>query len=128
MEKRFNIKVNCIFNPLDKKQIINKAKNILKDKFFDQRQYLKIINIGRFTEQKDQITILRAINILKDSVKLKLIIMGRGQEKEKMIDYINEKNLNKILKIKNFSDNPYNFLKKSDIFILSSMRVFQMFC
>ena len=29
MEKKFNIKVNCIFNPLDKKKIINKARIIL---------------------------------------------------------------------------------------------------
>ena len=59
MEENFKIQVKCIYNPLDKKVIISKSKNGKKDKFFEKKNFLKILN----TEQKDQMTILKALNI-----------------------------------------------------------------
>ncbi len=120
MQKRFGIKVKCIFNPLNKKEIISKSKVGKKDIFFKKNKKLKIINLGRFTEQKDQITILKAANILKNKIDFKLIIAGRGSERKNLINYINRFNLSKQVKIKNFQSNPYNLIKQSDIFILSS--------
>tara|TARA_B100000524_G_scaffold325547_1_gene208527 strand:- start:226 stop:1335 length:1110 start_codon:yes stop_codon:yes gene_type:complete len=121
MKKRFNVKVKCIYNPLDKKQIIYKSKKGKKDIFFNNKKnHLKIINIGRLTNQKDQITILKAINILKRDINLKLLIYGRGVEKDNLQNYINQNNLNSIVKIRTFIDNPYSVLKQSDLFILSS--------
>ena len=76
MESRFQIKVKCIYNPLNKKEIIKRSKKIINDKFYNEG--FKIINIGRLTEQKDQITILRAINIIKNKIKIRLVILGNG--------------------------------------------------
>ena len=59
-----------------------KGKN---ENFFKEKSSLKLINIGRFTDQKDQITILKAVNNLK-KLKLKLIIIGFG---EKNMNYLN---------------------------------------
>ena len=84
MEKKFSIKVNCIFNPLNINEIKKKASTIYKNNFF-KKKFLKIINVGRLTHQKDQITILKAINKLKNRIKIKLIIIGRGVEKKKFI-------------------------------------------
>ncbi len=120
MENNFKIKVDCIFNPLNKKEINQMAKKKSKESFFEKNKSLKILNIGRLTDQKDQITILRAINILKQNTNVRLIIMGRGQEEGNLINFINENKLNKFVKIKSYSENPYNLIKKTDIFILSS--------
>ena len=72
------------------------------------------------TEQKDQITILRAINNLKNKLKIKLIIIGRGKEKNNLINFINQNKLKKIIQIKDPNKNVYNYLKSADIFVLSS--------
>ncbi len=119
MEKKFNIKVNCIFNPLNINEIKKKASLIHRDVFF-KKKYLKIINIGRLTYQKDQITILKAINKLKNKIKIKLIIIGRGVEKDNLLKFIKENNLIKIVQIKYPSNNVYGYLKSSDLFVLSS--------
>ena len=50
MQSRFQIKVKCIYNPLNKKEIIKSSKKIINDKFYNE--FFKIINIGRLTEQK----------------------------------------------------------------------------
>ena len=72
------------------------------------------------TEQKDQITILKAINILKDKFKFKLIILGRGSEKEKLLEFIKKNKLEKLVKLIDFIENPYPYLKSANLFVLSS--------
>ena len=62
-EKKFKINAECIFNPLNKNEIIKKSNR--KDlKIFNQSK-LKLINIGRLVDQKNQITILKALNLIK---------------------------------------------------------------
>ena len=80
MENQFDIKVNCIFNPLNINEIKKYSKNKINDNFLNTK--LRIINIGRLTDQKDQITLLKSINLLKKKIKIKLLIIGRGIEKE----------------------------------------------
>mgnify|MGYP000332431833 FL=1 len=121
MDKRFNIDAHCIFNPLNIHEILKKSKYAKKDTFFiTKKKCLKLINIGRFTDQKDQITILKAANLLKDKINFKLIIAGRGVEEKKLKRYIKDHNLNHLVKIRNFLENPYPVMKQSDFLILSS--------
>ena len=119
MKKFFNLDCKCIYNPLNQKEI-NKLSKIKVKKIYSKGKILKIINIGRMVEQKDQITLLRALNILKNSIKFEAIIMGRGELKNNLKEYINEKKLNKFIKLKNFHNNPFKFLKQCDLFILTS--------
>ena len=81
---------------------------------------IRLINVGRYVDQKDQITILKAVNEIKNKVKIELIIMGRGVDKKKLEQYIIRNQLKHIAKLIDFQKNPYPFIKKSDIFILSS--------
>lgn len=120
MENLLDIKVKCIFNPLNFKEIIKKSKLKQSNAIFKNKKFIKLINIGRLTEQKDQITLLKSLNLIKDKYKFKLLILGRGKEKKKILEYINLNKLNDIVKIHDFIENPYPLLKQSDIFILSS--------
>ena len=85
------------------------------------KKKINLINIGRFTDQKDQITLLKALEIIKHKVKFNLLIIGYGEEKNNLINYINQNNLNKKVKILPFQKNPYNLINLSDIFILTSI-------
>ena len=120
MEDLLDINVKCIFNPLNFREIINKSRLKQSNAIFKEKKFIKLINIGRLTEQKDQITLLKSLNLIKDRYKFKLLILGRGKEKKKMLKYISLNKLNDIVKIHNFIENPYPLLKQSDIFILSS--------
>ena len=117
---KFNVKAVCIYNPLDKKKIITLSKKKKESTFFKDSRYLKIINIARFTLQKDHITLLKAVNSLKKILKIKLIIIGRGSCEKKMRNFIYQNNLEKIIKIFGYTENPYRYLKQSNLFVLSS--------
>ena len=79
--------------------------------------------MGRLVDQKDQLTILKAFKFLKEKtdIKFKLLILGNGVYKKKFSEFIQNNNLNKSIKILSFKKNPYPYLKKSDVFILSSI-------
>ena len=120
MENNFNINVDCIYNPLNTKEIIKLSKKKFRNNFFKNKNILKLVNMGRFTDQKDQITILKAVNIIKDKIKFRLLIVGRGIKKKKLTYFVKNNKLSNNVKIINFQNNPYNIIKKSDVFILSS--------
>ena len=116
---KFKIHTECIYNPLNKNEIIKKSK--LKNKIKFDKKKLKLINVGRYSDQKDQLTLLKAVNRIKDKVKFNLLLVGRGAEKEKLIKYIRNNDLSRHVRLIDFQNNPYNLIKSSDIFILSSL-------
>ena len=104
-------KINPIYNPY--LQRINK-------KVFKKKNY--IINIARLRKQKDHKTLLYAFTIfLKKNKKYKLIILGHGNLEYEL------KLLTKKLKISNkvifkgWVKNTIPYLKRSKIFVLSSI-------
>ena len=72
------------------------------------------------TDQKDQLLILKAFKNLKKKINYKLIILGKGKNKKILKSYINKNRLQNNIKLIGYKNNPYPYLLKSDIFILSS--------
>jgi glycosyltransferase involved in cell wall biosynthesis len=115
---KFNLNTVCIYNPLNKKEVIKKSKVKTKIKF--NKDKLNLINVGRLVDQKDQLTILKSLNKLKKRINFNLIIVGKGEKKISLLKYIKSNGLSKFVKLINYNKNPFNLIKKSDVFILSS--------
>ena len=120
MKKKLNLETECIFNPLNISEIIRESKKKINQNYFREKSSLKLINIGRFTDQKDQITILKAANILKEHMNFELLIIGSGEKKDELTQFVKKNNLSKFVKIISVYSNLYKILKQSDVFILSS--------
>ncbi len=121
MKRKFFIKPVFIYNPLNRNEIIKKSKEKFSFKFFENKRCIKIINVARLTEQKDHITILKSAEILKKkNISFKILIIGSGDQEKNLKKFIKNKILKNSVKIINFHKNPYKFINKSDIFILSS--------
>ncbi len=112
----FNLKSNVILNPI-KRNYTKKKIN-----FFKNFQGLKIITIGRLSNQKDHITLLKALNLLKNisKVNFKLYLIGRGYNHAMLLDFIISNNLQKNIKLAGYKKNASDYLKSADLFILSS--------
>lgn len=117
-KKKFNINTVCILNPLNKSEILIKSKKKI-NQIYDNKS-LKLITLGRLVDQKNQIIILKALNLIKAKIKFQLIILGKGNLKKSLVNYIKKNKLQKNIKIFNFKNNPYPYIKQSDIFLLSS--------
>ena len=119
-KKRFNIETKCIYNPFDKDFIKRNLKKKVNEKFFFKKNYLNIISVGRLTDQKDHLTLLKAVNSLNHNFKIRLVIIGKGTMKRKLQKYINEKKLKNKVKLIGYLKNPFPYILKSKILILTS--------
>ena len=123
LSKFINKKVYTFYNPAidrslfkeKKKQEFQKIKNKIQSDCV-------ILNVGFFELQKDQLTILKALKIVKQKYSnFHLILIGNGSMYKILKDYININNLNNNVSIfKNITD-AKPFYKNSDLFILSSI-------
>tara|TARA_B100000953_G_scaffold298395_1_gene295130 strand:+ start:5003 stop:6106 length:1104 start_codon:yes stop_codon:yes gene_type:complete len=121
IDTKFNINSKLIYNPLNIREIKKKSNSKFKLKFYENAN-IRAINIARFTDQKDHITLIKSISkAIKNKIKIKMLILGYGPNKSMMIDFIKRNKLSKNIKILNFQNNPYKFIKKSNLFILSSI-------
>ena len=118
LKNEFKVNSVCIYNPLNREQIVKLSNKKIKKIY--KKNCLKIINVGRFVDQKNQIILLKALNLIKKQLNFQAILIGRGILKKKIEDYINENNLNDLIKLVNFKKNPFPYIKQADLFILSS--------
>ncbi len=117
----FGINAICIYNPLENIQYFNKlSKKKISFDFF-KKNSLNIISVGRLVDQKDHITLLKAVKILSNKIKIKLLIVGNGEQKEKLLHFIHDNKIRGIVKIIKFQKNPYPYISKSDLFVLPSL-------
>jgi len=120
LKKFFNVDSICIYNPLNKSKILKQSNLKKKFNFFNKSKSLKIINIGRFTDQKNQLLILKSIKYLQNDIPIRLLIAGRGVKYKVLKQFIIQNKLTKSVKLVNFLNNPYPYIKLADLFILSS--------
>ena len=121
IDKKFKINSKMIYNPLNKEEIISKSKVKIKKDFFNRNKQLRIINVARFTDQKDHITLLKAFHIVSKKIPANLLLIGYGNKKTEIKNYIKLNRLDKKVKILDFAFNPYKYIKNSDLFILTSL-------
>jgi glycosyltransferase involved in cell wall biosynthesis len=119
MKKTFGINAITIFNPTNVKELKRLSAYKKKISFF-KKTTINLINVGRLVKQKNQIDILQALIKLKTSiVNYRLLIIGHGPEKIYLQNFILRNKLKKYVKIISVQ-NPYKYIKMSDVFILSS--------
>ncbi|HAY73145.1 MAG TPA: hypothetical protein DCY31_04705 [Ruminococcaceae bacterium] len=112
-------KVFVLYNPLDFEGIIKKSAEKTDFKFGDG---MKFVLAGTFIKIKGFDRFVNVCERLKkDGEKFSALIMGDGEEKENIKKLISEKNLGDIIKILDFQTNPYSYIKKSDVYVCSSL-------
>ena len=106
-------KCKCVYipNTLDN---YPKKKSLLNKK--------NLINVGRLSVEKGQLDLLKIFNNIKDKCDWNLNIVGNGDERKKLEQYINENNLQKRVILHGFkkSDEIEELLQNSSIFVMTS--------
>jgi len=113
-------KMEVINNPIDFDRL-NKLSKMPLDDYYKIQSSRCIIGIGTLKKCKDFETLIKAFSIVKKTHNCKLIILGEGPERQPLENYINELNLEEHVYMPGFVTNPFNYLKASDVFVLSSL-------
>lgn len=119
--KAQNIKV--VNNYVDKKDIEEKARQQVDDFIFrNDRKY--IMNVGRFSDQKAQWKLIKAFSLYLSVSKgddVELILMGNGDYRDNLSSLADELGIKDKVHILPFKTNPYKYMAKANLFVLSSI-------
>ena len=120
IHKYFQLKSFVHRQTLDIEQIKKESKVKCKFDFFKKFKGLRIINIGRLTHQKDQMTLLKAFVKLSKYRQAKLLLIGNGDDKDDLKNFISKNKIDKLVKIISYVKNPFKYVMSSDVKVLSS--------
>ncbi|MBX7546024.1 CDP-glycerol glycerophosphotransferase family protein [Helicobacter turcicus] len=116
-------KFKTAFNFINDNEVLEKSKLPLtqKDLGYFKKDYTTFINIARLSVEKDQTSLIEAfVSFHKEFPKTRLLILGDGPLKKNLEILVKKLQAEKYIFLLGFAPNPYNFLKQSDIFVLSS--------
>ncbi len=113
-------KIQTIHNIIDVDEIKNKGNEKIDIEF--SKDAINLISVGRLESQKNY---ERFINVHKrlidDGYKINSYLIGDGLEKEKLENTIKEQKIEDTFFMLGRKDNPFPYVKKADLFILSSI-------
>ncbi|MCG3688945.1 glycosyltransferase [Aliarcobacter butzleri] len=118
-----NTKANTktIYNPSFSNKIVEMSNEQIDDERFLNIKAKKIISVGRLVNQKNFELLIRAFKVVLESIDAHLIIIGEGEKRDKLVKQIEELNLSNKVYLAGFKINPHNYVKNSDLFVLSSL-------
>ncbi len=111
-----------INNPIFNNRIydLSNERSNLDD--FYQLQKPIIISVGRFFPQKNFSFLIKSfVKVKKEFNNASLVILGDGPLKNQLFSLAKELKVEKDVHFLGFVDNPYKYLKNSDVFVLSSL-------
>lgn len=124
LRNMFNIpqeKIAVIYNPVDLKKINQMGMEDTNHYWYAEKIPV-ITAIGRLTLQKGFICLLKSVHILiSENIPCRLIILGEGPEKKRLKKLALELGIDNKVSFLGFQQNPYKYLKRSTIFVLSSI-------
>ncbi|MDA3838155.1 MAG: glycosyltransferase [Candidatus Delongbacteria bacterium] len=115
--------IQVIYNFIDTKYIQQMNLEPIEEKYdhlFDQDK--TIINVGRLSRAKGQWHLIRAFSkVLEQISNSKLLIIGDGDYSSYLNELITKLNLKNSVFLLGYQKNPFNYMKHSDLFVLSSI-------
>lgn len=116
-------KISVIYNPYDIDEIQELSNECIQSEYNDFFRTGKIfISVGRHMYQKGFWHLIKSFKLVHEEYKdTKLVIVGRHNDDNKMQTLINDLGLNESVLLVDQQENPFKFIKNSDIYVMSSL-------
>lgn len=122
---KFNQKTVVVNNGIELEKIDNFELNVaqIKKKENISSDLIVLLTLTRLSKQKDTMTLLKAINIVKKKfTNFILLIAGNGEEREELETFVKKNQLEKYVKFLGWREDIFDLISISDIGILSSRK------
>ena len=122
-EEKSKIEIpSCVKYNIVEDDVIKEKAEEITDIVFDSRK-INLISVGGLSKEKGYDRLLRVYKkLLEKNLNLHLYILGSGKEKQNLNNYIEKNNLQKYVDLLGYKENPYKYVKQSDLFVCSSYR------
>ena len=114
-------KIELIYNPVITPDLFTKVQEPVSHPWFAPNSPPVILGVGRLTKEKDFPTLLKAFALVRKEVDSRLVILGEGEEKKNLEKLAKELGIEEYLWMPGFVDNPYKYMNRASVFVLSSI-------
>ena len=112
--------VTVLANPIVTPELARQAAEPLAHPWFEAGAPPVILGAGRLAPQKDFATLVRAFAELRRRRPARLMILGEGAERARLEALVAELRLGEHVALPGFSDNPFPYMSRAAVFVLSS--------
>ncbi len=109
-----------IHNAIDTDEVQALGSQPLDHPWFAPGQPPVILGVGRLQQQKDFPTLIRAFQVVRRTSDARLMILGEGSERAGLESLVENLGLQGEVEMPGFKDNPYAYMSRSAVFVLSS--------
>lgn len=113
-------RLRVIHNPLPIQYIQEEAAKPVNHPWLENKTLPVVLAVGRLSPEKDFQTLIRAVGLAKKQQEMRLVILGEGSERERLEMLVHEAGLEGLVEFPSFVQNPFAFMKRADVFVLSS--------
>ena len=113
-------RIHTIYNPVLSPDLDRRALEPAGHPWIDDSVRPVVLAIGRMKKVKDFSTLLAAFARLLAQRPAKLIVLGEGRLRPKLLSLAQRLGITEHVDFPGFVENPYAFLSKADLFVLSS--------
>lgn len=114
--------ISVIYNPVITDEMFRQAEEPVAHPWFTESQDPIILAVGRLSPEKDFGTLLHAFAKVRRALPAKLVILGEGPERSRLESLAVSLNISHVVSMPGFVSNPYPYMKRADVFVLSSVR------
>jgi glycosyltransferase involved in cell wall biosynthesis len=113
-------RIHVIYNPIVLPEVFTLAQEPVMHHWFNPGEPPVVLAVGRLSPQKDFPTLIRAFTQVRKVRPARLVILGDGPEYEQLIALVNQLGLADDVALLGFVQNPYAYMAKAGVFVLSS--------
>lgn len=114
-------KVKLILNPVDIKEVRRKSEQAVDEPSYFNTDKKIICSVGRLENQKNYSMLIKAFEKANTLKKYRLLIIGSGSLKNELEALTNELDQQDSIYFLGWKNNPYVYIKNSDLFVLPSL-------
>ena len=112
--------VRVIYNPTFDGEIIRLMREEVDHPWFGDGGPPVLLSVGRLTPQKRFDTLVRAISMASRKRPLRAIVLGDGEERDRLQSLSRELGLSDYISFPGFVSNPYAFMAKANLYVMCS--------
>ena len=113
-------RIQTIYNPVITPELLKKSRETVDFSWFGSDNSPVILGTGRLVKQKDFPNLIRAFALVREKIPARLVILGSGREEKTLKNLIEELNLQDKVILPGFVTNPWAYMAKASVFVLSS--------
>ncbi len=109
-----------IHNPVVTPDLFRRAEEPVEHPWLQPGQPPVLLGVGRLTRQKNFTNLIRAFAEVRGQYPSRLMILGEGEERPALEALVRELGLEAEVSLPGFVQNPYAYMKRAAMFVLSS--------